>query len=202
MFRKIVVHLLTPNKASGYLELENARVRWFLSLDYNDLPDHVKEKGMRTYRSIVMDKTEIEFSEGFTDLHTKSYEEILAGRGFGLSEAKPSIETVYQIRNATPVGLKGDYHELCRNSTEKHNINFKSIIYAYDYKKLHSLQELPVRMEPIWLNSCLKKDILFMVPKEEVHCSIPKELIIFTLIRMLKTGILNCITAILPIPPI
>jgi UDP-N-acetyl-2-amino-2-deoxyglucuronate dehydrogenase len=112
--QNMVVHLLTPDKASGYLELENARVRWFLSLDYKDLPDHVKEKGMRTYRSIVMDKTEIEFSEGFTDLHTKSYEEIMAGRGFGLSEAQQSIETVYQIRNATPVGLQGDYHELCR----------------------------------------------------------------------------------------
>lgn len=112
--QNMVVHLLTPDKASGYLELENARVRWFLSLDYKDLPDHVKEKGMRTYRSIVMDNTEIEFSEGFTDLHTKSYQEILAGRGFGLSEAQQSIQTVYEIRNATPVGLKGDTHELCR----------------------------------------------------------------------------------------
>jgi UDP-N-acetyl-2-amino-2-deoxyglucuronate dehydrogenase len=112
--QNMVVHMLTPDKASGYLELENARVRWYLSLDYKDLPDHVKEKGMRTYRSIVMDKTEIEFSEGFTDLHTKSYQEILAGRGFGLSEAQQSIETVYQIRNATPAGLQGDCHELCR----------------------------------------------------------------------------------------
>jgi UDP-N-acetyl-2-amino-2-deoxyglucuronate dehydrogenase len=112
--KKIVVHLLTPNKASGFLELENARVRWFLSLDFEDLPDHVKQKGMRTYRSIVMDKTEIEFSEGFTDLHTNSYKEVIAGRGFGLSEAKQSIEIVYQIRNATPVGLQGDYHDLCR----------------------------------------------------------------------------------------
>jgi UDP-N-acetyl-2-amino-2-deoxyglucuronate dehydrogenase len=112
--QNMVVHLLTPDKASGYLELENARVRWFLSLDYKDLPDPVKEKGMRTYRSIVMDNTEIEFSEGFTDLHTKSYQEIMAGRGFGLSEAQQSIETVYQIRNAAPVGLQGDTHELCR----------------------------------------------------------------------------------------
>ncbi len=112
--QNIVVHLLTPDKASGYLELENARVRWFLSLDFQDLPDHVKEKGMRTYRSIVMDKTEIEFSEGFTDLHTKSYQEILAGRGFGLSESQQSIQTVYQIRNAIPVGLREDSHELCR----------------------------------------------------------------------------------------
>jgi len=62
-----------------------------------------------------MDNQEIEFSEGFTDLHTKSYEEILAGRGFGLNESQTSINIVYQIRNATPVGLKGDYHELCKN---------------------------------------------------------------------------------------
>jgi len=113
---KNVVHLLSYNKASGYLELENARVRWFLSLDYQDLPDQVKDAGKRTYRSIVMDNTEIEFSEGFTDLHTKSYEEILAGRGFGLSESHQSIEIVYQIRNATPIGLQGDYHKLCKQA--------------------------------------------------------------------------------------
>ena len=63
-----------------------------------------------------MDKTEIEFSEGFTDLHTTSYKEILAGRGFGLRDAEPSVQIVYQIRNAVPVGLKGDYHELCKNA--------------------------------------------------------------------------------------
>jgi UDP-N-acetyl-2-amino-2-deoxyglucuronate dehydrogenase len=111
---KQVVHLLQHNKASGYLELEKARVRWFLSLDHKDLPAAVAQKGIRTYRSIVMDKTEIEFSEGFTDLHTKSYEEILNGRGFGMQEAQSSIEIVYHIRNATPVGLQGEYHELCR----------------------------------------------------------------------------------------
>lgn len=108
------VNVLTSNKAGGYLELEKARIRWFLSLDYNDLPEQVKQNGKRTYRSIVMDNTEIEFSEGFTDLHTKSYEEILAGRGFGLDDARPSVQIVYQIRNAVPVGLKGEYHELCR----------------------------------------------------------------------------------------
>jgi UDP-N-acetyl-2-amino-2-deoxyglucuronate dehydrogenase len=112
--RENIVHLLQPNKASGYLELEKARVRWFLSLDDNDLPPAVKEKGKRTFRSITMDEQEIEFSEGFTDLHTKSYEEILAGRGFGMMEAKPSIETVYTIRNSNPVGLKGECHELCK----------------------------------------------------------------------------------------
>ena len=114
--KKEVVHLLQPNKASGYLELEKARVRWFLSIDYNDLPDQAKQKGLRTYRSIVMDNTEVEFSEGFTDLHTKSYEDILEGRGFGLRESQTAIEIAYRIRNATPVGLKGDYHALCRKA--------------------------------------------------------------------------------------
>ncbi|MBN2274017.1 MAG: Gfo/Idh/MocA family oxidoreductase [Bacteroidales bacterium] len=114
-----IVHLLQNNKASGYLELERARVRWFLSLDANDLPAAAKENGKRTYRSITMNDHEIEFSEGFTDLHTKSYQEILAGRGFGMMESKPSIETVYTIRNSNPVGLKGDYHELCRTVLKK-----------------------------------------------------------------------------------
>jgi len=116
--KNTTVHLLAPDKASGYLEFEQARVRWFLSLDHNDLPANVKQKGQRTYRSIVMDNTEIEFSEGFTDLHTKSYQEILAGNGFGLSEAQQSIEIVYQIRNASPIGLKGDYHTLCKKVLE------------------------------------------------------------------------------------
>jgi UDP-N-acetyl-2-amino-2-deoxyglucuronate dehydrogenase len=111
--RENIVHLLQPNKASGCMELEKARVRWFLSLDCNDLPQDVKENGKRTYRCITLDEQEIEFSEGFADLHTKSYEEILAGRGFGMMEAKSSIETVYTIRNANPVGLKGECHKLC-----------------------------------------------------------------------------------------
>jgi len=109
-----IVHVLQHNKAAGYLELEKARVRWFLSLDYNDLPMKVKEQGKRTYRSIILDNQEIEFSEGFTDLHTQTYKEILAGIGFGLKEDRPSIETVYDIRNASPVGLKGEYHEMCK----------------------------------------------------------------------------------------
>jgi UDP-N-acetyl-2-amino-2-deoxyglucuronate dehydrogenase len=113
---KSVVHVMTPTKAGGYLELEKARVKWFLSLDYNDIPDQAKQQGKRTYRSIVMDKGQIEFSEGFTELHTKSYEEILAGKGFGLKDAQPSVQMVYEIRNSTPIGLKGDYHELCRKA--------------------------------------------------------------------------------------
>ena len=93
------------HKAAGYLELENARVRWFLSLDYNDIPAKLKNAGKRTFRSITVDNEEIEFSEGFTDLHTMTYKEILAGKGFGLNEARQSVETAYIIRNSKPVGL-------------------------------------------------------------------------------------------------
>jgi UDP-N-acetyl-2-amino-2-deoxyglucuronate dehydrogenase len=112
--KRNIVHLLEPDKASGYLDLERARVKWYLSLDYDDIPEDVKKEGARTYRSITLDEEEIEFSGGFTDLHTTSYEKILKGEGFHLQEAKPSIETVYTIRNATPVGLKGEYHPMCK----------------------------------------------------------------------------------------
>jgi UDP-N-acetyl-2-amino-2-deoxyglucuronate dehydrogenase len=105
-----IVHVSTPSRAAGYLELERARVRWFLSIDYSDVPDKIKETGQRTFRSITVDNREIEFSKGFTDLHTLTYEEILAGRGFGLRDARQSVETAFSIRNASPQGLKGDYH--------------------------------------------------------------------------------------------
>ena len=108
--RKNIVHFSEPHKAAGYLELENARVRWFLSIDYNDIPIQCKESGKRTYRSITVNGEEVEFSEGFADLHTLSYQEILAGRGFGLKEARQSVETAYTIRNSKPAGLQGDYH--------------------------------------------------------------------------------------------
>ena len=112
--KKNIVHLSAPDKAAGYLELENARVRWFLSLDYKDIPENVKETGQRTFRSIRVEGKEIEFSEGFTDLHTLSYKEILAGKGFGLREARQSVETAYNIRNTKPVGLHGDFHPLLK----------------------------------------------------------------------------------------
>jgi len=108
------VHLLGRDKASGYLELENARVRWFLSIDWNDLPADVKEKGKRTYRNITVDGEELEFSEGFTDLHTVTYREILGGNGYGLEDARQSIETVYQIRNSALSVLTGEYHPLIK----------------------------------------------------------------------------------------
>lgn len=78
---RVIVHLSQPNKAAGYLELENARIRWFLSIDHDDLPPSVKKEGKRTFRSVLVNDEEIEFSDGFTDLHTTSYKEILEGRG-------------------------------------------------------------------------------------------------------------------------
>jgi UDP-N-acetyl-2-amino-2-deoxyglucuronate dehydrogenase len=94
-----VVHFANDYKAAGYLEYEKARVRWFLSIDANDLPDSVKGK-KPTYRSITVDGDEMEFSEGFTDLHTTSYKEILAGRGYGIEDARHCVETVNTIRSA------------------------------------------------------------------------------------------------------
>jgi len=105
-----IVHVSEADRASGFLQLEKARVRWFLSVNYNHLPKEVKKSGKRTYRSIQIDGGELEFSEGFTDLHTKSYEEILKGNGFGLLETLSSIQTVHEIRNLEPIGIKGEYH--------------------------------------------------------------------------------------------
>ncbi len=109
-----IVHISEPHKSAGFLSLEKARVRWFLSIDAHDLPQHIKIKGQRTYRSILIDNKELEFSEGFTELHNISYQEILNGNGFGIKEARKSIETVFTIRNTTPVGLQGDYHPFCK----------------------------------------------------------------------------------------
>jgi UDP-N-acetyl-2-amino-2-deoxyglucuronate dehydrogenase len=105
-----VVHHLSATKAAGYLEYQRARVRWFLSVDFEDVPAQAASAGQRTYRSITVDGAEIEFSGGFTDLHVRSYEEILAGRGFGLEENRTAIETVAAIRSATPAGPSGDHH--------------------------------------------------------------------------------------------
>lgn len=113
--QKNIVHLNTSSKAAGYLEYEKARVRWFLSIDVADVPEAERAKGKRTYRAIVADGVDIEFSDGFTDLHTRSYEEILAGRGFGLEENRVAIETVATIRNA-PLVTTGDIHPFVRNA--------------------------------------------------------------------------------------
>lgn len=105
-----IVHLKTPDSNAGSFKLRNANVRWFLSVNYNYIPKDLKAKGIRTYRSITVDGDEIEFSNGFADLHTRSYKEILKGNGFGLDEAYGSIRTVSTIRNLEPIGMKGDYH--------------------------------------------------------------------------------------------
>jgi UDP-N-acetyl-2-amino-2-deoxyglucuronate dehydrogenase len=103
-----------PQRMSGYLELERARVRWFLSTDYHDLPFQVEPGQRSTYRSITIDGEEIEFSGGFTDLHTRVYQETLAGRGFRIADARPSIELVSQIRHASLVALDDRAHPLLK----------------------------------------------------------------------------------------
>tara|TARA_B100000900_G_scaffold410177_1_gene427487 strand:+ start:2193 stop:3131 length:939 start_codon:yes stop_codon:yes gene_type:complete len=105
-----IIHKSTDRMAAGFLEYDHARVRWFLSIDFEDIPNNIKQKGQRTYRSITINGEELEFSDGFTDLHTRSYEEILSGKGFGLEENRVSIQTVSDIRNGIPLGLKGNYH--------------------------------------------------------------------------------------------
>ena len=104
------VHLLSASRAAGILRLQKAQVRWFLSLESDDLPKAARTNGRSTYRSLSIDDQEFEFSDGFTDLHTVSYQQILAGKGYGLPDTKPSIHIVYEIRNSKPAGLKGDYH--------------------------------------------------------------------------------------------
>ena len=108
------------DRVAGYLELKKARVRYFLSINADCLPPNAVEGEKRTYRTINIDGEEFEFSQGFTELHTKSYEKILAGEGFRISEARPCIEIVSDIRNSTPIGLKGDYHPLARLPLSPH----------------------------------------------------------------------------------
>lgn len=105
-----IVHLKQADTNAGFMKLKNANVRWFLSVNYDYIPEDIKATGKATYRSIKVDGEELEFSEGFTDLHTKSYEDILMGGGFGLEEARNSINIVSTIRKLTPLGLKGEYH--------------------------------------------------------------------------------------------
>ena len=106
------VHYADAYTAAGFLQLKNARVRWFLSVDDSNLPEDIVTKGQRTFREINIEGENIEFSGGFTDLHTISYQHIIAGKGFGLQEARKSIDIVHQIRNSKPIGIRGDYHPL------------------------------------------------------------------------------------------
>ncbi len=108
--QKNIVHISAPDKAAGFLQLQKARVRWFLSIDEKTLPDLVLLSGKRTYRSLTIEGQEVEFSEGFTDLHTVSYGHILNNDGFTIHDALPSIQLAHSIRNSELTGLKGDYH--------------------------------------------------------------------------------------------
>ena len=112
--KKNTVHLYEPRKAAGVLELQRGRVRWFLSLDRNDLPLSSEPDRPMTYRSIKVDGEEIEFSDGFSDLHTESYRRVLAGEGFTTEDVLTSVKIVSDIRNAEPIGLKGDYHPMLK----------------------------------------------------------------------------------------
>jgi UDP-N-acetyl-2-amino-2-deoxyglucuronate dehydrogenase len=114
--KKNIVHIQTHDRAAGYFELEKARVRWFLSINPETLPSQVKAKGGRTYRSLNIEGQEIEFSDGFTELHTHSYEHVLNGNGFGLDEARKSIQIVHDIRNIETIGLVGDFHPLAKGA--------------------------------------------------------------------------------------
>jgi UDP-N-acetyl-2-amino-2-deoxyglucuronate dehydrogenase len=113
MFGKVEhseVHVSTPTKTGGFLELENARVRWFLSIDRNDLPPERPDKEQTTFRSITLDGEEIEFSQGFTDLHTEVYRRTLRGEGFGLDDALPSVQVAHNLRVAAPQGVDVNSH--------------------------------------------------------------------------------------------
>jgi len=105
--QNVVVHVAEPKCVAGYLELERARVHWFLSTDMAHLPFTAQPGVKTTFRSMTVDGATVEFSDGFTDLHTRVYEEALAGRGFGIDDARPSIELTHRIRN-TPVSETSD----------------------------------------------------------------------------------------------
>ncbi len=114
------IHIHTHDRAAGYLEFDRARVRWFLSINYDTIPDDVKATGKRTFRSMEVDGEQIEFSDGFTELHTTSYQDILNGGGFRIDASKQAIEIVHDIRTKEAVGLKGDYHPFAKLPLVKH----------------------------------------------------------------------------------
>lgn len=109
-----VVHIADDRKMSGYFELERARVKWFLSLDRSDLPQETLSSGKPTYRSLKLNDEIFEFSDGFGDLHTEVYRQVLVGKGFGIGDAQPSIQLTHDIRSSVPIGLKGDFHPLAK----------------------------------------------------------------------------------------
>jgi len=107
---RTILHLSQPDRMSGVIELEKARVRWFLSVAEDDLPQSSVESGGYAYRSITVDGEEVDLSAGFTDLHTEVYKHILSGGGYGIEDARPSVELVYQIRTSITVPPNGQAH--------------------------------------------------------------------------------------------
>jgi UDP-N-acetyl-2-amino-2-deoxyglucuronate dehydrogenase len=97
------IHVFEDDRASGFIELENANIKWFLSIDANDLPIQTREKNQRTFRSIQVDGNEMEFSDGFTDLHTNVYKNIISGNGYGIEDARDAIELVYKFNFMRPI---------------------------------------------------------------------------------------------------
>jgi UDP-N-acetyl-2-amino-2-deoxyglucuronate dehydrogenase len=115
------VHIHTHDRAAGFLKLERANVKWFLSINYDVIPQRIKDTGARTYRSLQIEGEEFEFSGGFTDLHTRSYEDVLTTGGYGLADTYEAIKLVHEIRKASPVGLKtGNHHDLARLALTNH----------------------------------------------------------------------------------
>ncbi len=124
-----IVHVMSHDRVAGFLRLKKARVRYFLSINANCLPPNAVQGEKRTYRTIMIDGEEFEFSQGFTELHTRSYEEILAGRGFRISEARNCIQIVSDIRHSQPIGLKGDYHPLAKMPLAPHPFGWDDMKY-------------------------------------------------------------------------
>ncbi len=120
-----IVHLHEHDRAAGYLEFSRARVRWFLSINADTLPDSAKQSGKTTYRSMTLEGNEIEFSDGFTDLHTLSYQDILSGNGFRIKEALSAIQIVHKIRTSSPIGLVNDYHPFAKKPLSLHPFHTK-----------------------------------------------------------------------------
>ncbi|MGB4839027.1 MAG: Gfo/Idh/MocA family oxidoreductase [Saprospiraceae bacterium] len=115
-----IVHIHTHDRAAGYLEFDKARVRWFLSINYDTIPADVRATGKRTFRSMEVEGEQIEFSDGFTELHTDTYRDILNGGGYRVDASRQAIEIVHDIRTKPPVGLVGDYHPFAKLELERH----------------------------------------------------------------------------------
>jgi UDP-N-acetyl-2-amino-2-deoxyglucuronate dehydrogenase len=116
--RQNIVHLHTHDRAAGYLELSRARVRWFLSINADTIP--AKASNVRTFRSLIIGDEKFDFSDGFTDLHTISYQKILAGEGFSMEDARKAIQIVYEIRNAKAMSSNGEMHPLNKLKPTEH----------------------------------------------------------------------------------